>query len=430
MMLEFGYTKQTAKWRSQICIMEAKLKSYNEVLEELSASEEECHLLLGNGFNLSLGIKTDYASIFEGMKKGYPGYSEVEDFLQQNDYDIESLINNLQGKVTNDDFLCSFIANKVKFDFMKATFSIAKDEIKNIYQDKNKEIHLLLKNFTNYFSLNYDPFLYLLLMKFKGDQLGDAVAFQLTFEFQKEILKELYDTLKQARQRGHFEVKSPGRITTQDLKICTKSEFTFLAKKHYKDHWTKTEIEKACELLWAEESGEEILEKINDGFLTVERGGNRQSHFSDSELQNVFFIHGAFHIYKDGRYIRKITQKQNKALYERLESIINNDEEELVCVLAGESEHKEESINDNAYLKKGFEKLSALNGVLVILGSSLAEQDKHIFDQINKSEISDIYISTNDKKKTANMRRAQRIFPDKKLSFFDYETISYSSIPE
>ncbi len=48
---------------------------------------------------------------------------------------------------------------------MKATQEIVKSNIKNIYAEKNEGIFLLLKNFTNYFTLSYDPLIYILLLK-------------------------------------------------------------------------------------------------------------------------------------------------------------------------------------------------------------------------------------------------------------------------
>ena len=61
--------------------------------------------------------------------------------------------------------------------------------------------------------------------------------------------------------------------------------------------------------------------------------------------QNIFFLHGAFHIYTNKkRKIYKIIQTQDKALYQKLEEIINSEEEDIVCVLTGESNEKEKQI--------------------------------------------------------------------------------------
>src|SRR3546814_7953517 len=81
---------------------------------------------------------------------------------------------------------------------------------------------------------------------------------------------------------------------------------------------------------------------------------------------SLFFLHGAFHIYKDGKSIKKITQQTDRALYDRLESILNDEEQEIVCVF--QSENKLGAIGENAYLSKCYDSIGKLSGNLVILG--------------------------------------------------------------
>ena len=45
--------------------------NYKQLLIELRKTEQDNHLLLGNGFNNSLGINTSYKGIFERMKSLY-----------------------------------------------------------------------------------------------------------------------------------------------------------------------------------------------------------------------------------------------------------------------------------------------------------------------------------------------------------------------
>ena len=131
---------------------------------------------------------------------------------------------------------------------------------------------------------------------------------------------------------------------------------------------------------------------INDGFLSGEF-----SH-QNREFQNLFFLHGAFHIYCRDKSIYKITQKQDKALYKRLEEIINNENEDIVCIF--QNEGKEKEIESNEYLKNAHIKLSELEGAIVIIGSSLADNDAHIFKRINENKnIKTIYISISQKDK-------------------------------
>lgn len=407
------------------------LKTYREILQELESNSNESHLLLGNGFNASLGIETSYEDIFKEMKDDYAEYGEVENILSEYDYDIEFLIRHLTGKIKKDKteesiFLEQYLTRKIKLDFMKAAYSIVKDKIRGIYKEKNQRIYLLLKNFTNYFTLNHDPFLYFLLMKFKKDDEDKAIAFQRAPLFPEEVLNQtqnyIYHEIKEARQKGWSTVVVEGSRTEKALSQCRKTEFTDAVKNHFKDrNWKGKDIKKAVDFLWKEENQQSSL-PIRDGF--IDNIYDRKM----LEKQNLFFIHGAFHIYQDNRLIRKITQSQDKALYERLEKIINAEEKEIVCILAGTSQEKMESIDNNDYLKRSLEKLSVLDGSLVVLGSSLDENDRHVFEAINKSKISSIYISSCKKDISEDSRKARDIFPKKKILLFDYETISYEDI--
>src|SRR5690606_40954498 len=54
------------------------LLSYEQVLETIEGKEN--HLLLGNGFNYGLGIKTGYSQIFEKMIENNHGiYKDIAD---------------------------------------------------------------------------------------------------------------------------------------------------------------------------------------------------------------------------------------------------------------------------------------------------------------------------------------------------------------
>ena len=360
------------------------------------------------------------------MKKEYPRYSDVEDVLSHHNYDIEVLIDEFKNKIQDDDFLPQYIERKIKVDFMKATVSIVKEEIKAIYQEKNQGIYLLLKHFTNYFTLNYDPFLYLLLMKFKKDE-GDesiAVAFQSTLHFKEEDLNEtqnnIYSEIEKARRSGLLEIRVDKHKTQKNLKNCTKAEFTTAVKLYFHNkEWKSKDIERAISILWEKENQNPKLKNVNDGFLFEE------FELGKRDMQNIFFLHGAFHIYKDGVSVKKITQKNEKALYERLEKIINDEEQDIVCIFTGSSESKKNRIDENIYLKGCFDKLPTLSGSLVIIGSSLDGNDTHIFEQINKSEINTIFMSSCEETKNQDSQKTKRRFPNKEIILFNYKTISY-----
>ncbi|WGK70386.1 DUF4917 family protein [Candidatus Haliotispira prima] len=405
--------------------------SYSELLEELEARKQECHLLLGNGFNNSLGISTDYKSIFTRMQDEEPVYKKIAAEIEQDSYDIEKLIGKMKQSLLGEGseikkFLESYIENKVKFDFMKSASSIVKENVKEIYQENNKNIYLLFKNFSNYFTLNYDNFLYLLLMKFKktADEKQPTVAFQNTELFQREDLDQnqnnIYKEIQNIRKNGRSFIGTNDNTVKIDLNKITKSYFQSQIKlwaKRSNKGWSAGDIEKASDLILEEEKENSKLTNLNDGFS--------KELFDINPDQNIFFLHGSFHIYKDRGTIKKITQKQDKALYERFGNIINAEEKDIVCILTNGQEEKEKQIADNTYLKKCSEVLASLSGSIVIFGSSLAENDGHIFNAINHSQIDKVYISSTIEQKEQDLQKATDLFPLKEITLFDYQTVSY-----
>ena len=55
-------------------------------------------------------------------------------------------------------------------------------------EKKNEGIYLLLREFTNYFTLNYDSFLYMLLLKYKKDLQRQYQRIRYNIRVGKDIL--------------------------------------------------------------------------------------------------------------------------------------------------------------------------------------------------------------------------------------------------
>ncbi|HEX6981289.1 MAG TPA: DUF4917 family protein [Balneolaceae bacterium] len=415
---------------------EATLLTYQEVLE--SIENQECHLLLGNGFNRSLCVNTSYESIFQEMIENRHGlYREAKAIAKDCNYDLERFIGRLEDDINADNqFLRKYIRNKVKFDFMKATHKIVKSEIKNVYAEKNEGVILLLKNFTNYFTLNFDLFLYLLLLNFKSnDGTEESIAFQQSIEFVEEDLNKkqdnIYAEINRARREGILEINIGGDSSTErSLSKSTKTRFTAIIKEYSSANdkgWKDKDVRNVVDKIFDEEKRIKVLNNIDDGYRQKTLFGNRESIYLNKKTQNLFFLHGAFHIYREGKRIKKITQQSDKALYDRLENILNDEEQEIVCVF--QSENKINAINESDYLRNCFNKLASLSGKMVIIGSSLADNDNHIFEQINNSDIDTIYISTLLSEKEKVLDEAKNKFPSKTLYLFDAKSISYE-LPE
>ena len=401
---------------------------YNELLDNLKRDKDEKHLLLANGFNHSLGVNTGYENIFNKMKKKYSGYDELN---VEDNFDIEHIIGELKKQIPNEshhkEFLDRFINNKVKSDFMKSAYEIAKDGIKNIYQDKNYGVGILFKNFTNFFTLNYDPFLYLLLMKYKkaNTDTDTILSFQNTLEFKQSNLNKLdnnlYQEIKNIYRTHSKELvdENGDKIIKKPLSKLSKTDFEKQLREILKAKNKK--FNKECvTTLYEELKEDKISLNINDGFI----GNlfNIKPEISNF-IQNVFFLHGSFHIYKDKKSIYKITKSQDKALYDRLDEILGEEDKDIVSVFTNDNKISE--IEKNEYLLKGIEKLKNLDGSLVIIGSSLDENDKHIFDALNKSPLTKIFFASNEKEKTEHYRRLTELFPNKKRVLFDRNTITY-----
>lgn len=408
--------------------------SYKDVLKIIK--NQENHLLLANGFNRSLGVNTGYGAIFKKMiNNNLKIYNDALTMVEDCGFDLESFIGKLEDDINKENiFLKKYVSNKVKLDFMQATHEIVKSEIKNIYAEKNEGIFLLLKNFTNYFTLNYDSCLYLLLLKYKPveNKKNNAIVFQQKLKFIEEDLNKkqngIYTEIKNARANGKLTLNlgSDNNSLEKDCKMLTKTHFVTEIKEYSKTNkkdWKTKDIDRVVKAIFEEEKSNEFLSKINDGYVQQTVFGKKEFIYNvNNETQNLFFLHGAFHIYKDGKSYKKITQQSDKALYEKLEDVLNSEEQEVVCVF--QHNNKMDAINDNGYLKHCYDKLEQISSNLVIIGSSLDDNDNHIFEKINNSKIDTIYISEFEKKDDI-MKKAKEKFPQKHIYLFDAKTISY-----
>lgn len=249
--------------------------SYKQVLEEINGKEN--NLLVANGFNSSLGVFTSYENIFkEMMASKYGGhYIDVENKLEECNYDLEKFISSVLSDVDSKSiFLKKYISNKIKLDFMNATQKIVSSCIKNVYSEKNAGVHILLKNFNNYFTLNFDPFLYLFLLHFKKhDENNDTVAMQLNIKYINEDLNinqnDIYKIIKNLKKNGIVHIGVTKEETTRiEMSKTTKNNFIANVNqlsKEKKFGWKNTDIEKVVNQLLNEEKNFEILE-FNDGF--------------------------------------------------------------------------------------------------------------------------------------------------------------------
>ncbi|CAI4203757.1 hypothetical protein MWMV10_MWMV10_01618 [Acinetobacter baumannii] len=128
------------------------------------------------------------------------------------------------------------------------------------------------------------------------------------------------------------------------------------------------------------------------GYFTDD--GFRGELWENTEDQNVFYLHGGLHLYDNGVTIKKHRFKDylDKGIVDHVKENLNQGKFPLF-VSEPNYEAKLHRIKHNPYLNLCYKELKNLKGSLFIHGHSMDENDKHIFDQINKSEVNKIYIS-------------------------------------
>lgn len=163
------------------------------------------------------------------------------------------------------------------------------------------------------------------------------------------------------------------------------------------------------------------------GYFTDD--GFRVETWENVGSQNVFYLHGGLHIYDNGVTIKKDRFKDHvdKAIVDHVKENLNIGKFPLF-VSEPNCEAKLQRIKHNPYLNSCYKELKNLNGSLFIYGHSMDKNDKHIFDQINLSQVKNIYISIfgdeHSEQNKTTMANARRFIDTRniKIEFYDADT--------
>lgn len=134
---------------------------------------------------------------------------------------------------------------------------------------------------------------------------------------------------------------------------------------------------------------------FSDGFSHVYEEGMLEEGYvrsdnrliwNPSEAQNIFYIHGALHIFDNGTNYQK-EQYDNKSGDYIMKVISDriNDGDYPVFVTAGDASQKLNQIMHNGYLADCYNHLKSIKGRLVTLGFRFGDNDTHIIDAINEA---------------------------------------------
>lgn len=144
--------------------------------------------------------------------------------------------------------------------------------------------------------------------------------------------------------------------------------------------------------------------------------------------QNAHFLHGGLHIYEDNSSVKKLTHANADV------PIIDQVRANLVqrkfplFVAEPNSEKKLKRIERNPYLSYCYRALRKIEGTLIILGHSMDTNDRHIFKQIEASQVTRVLVSIHGdelSESNRNVRANALAFlgnPRTTIEFFDAES--------
>ncbi len=237
----------------------------------------------------------------------------------------------------------------------------------------------------------------------------------------KKLKTSLIDTISE------HHPENPQSISDGQYNYC----YEFL--KHFRDGKTYT-FNYDLLLYWVYMNFKDEKKnnlKCDDGFRYPEDSSTVAWEIGREISQNLYYIHGAMHIFSDSSQIKKYTWvNSGKTIKEQVkEALVDNNYP--VFITEGCKEQKQKRINNNAYLGRCFSSLKSIGGNLFIYGHSLRDEDDHVFDFINHSnkKIKKVFISLyGDQDSEGNRKIVKKVnkwkenHKNKEYALFDAKT--------
>jgi hypothetical protein len=169
--------------------------------------------------------------------------------------------------------------------------------------------------------------------------------------------------------------------------------------------------------------------KCDDGFRTPDYGEQEYVTWDieKTDGQNIFYLHGALHIFDAGAELQKFTwTNTGVALIDQIRDALANNLFPLV-VAEGSGEKKLEKIMHSNYLSRGYRSFASIGGALFLYGLSLGDSDDHIMRLLSshKCKVSKLFVSifgdpeSKENKKVVD--RALKIVSAKHVDVFFYD---------
>lgn len=121
--------------------------------------------------------------------------------------------------------------------------------------------------------------------------------------------------------------------------------------------------------------------KFCDGFGRYEYDPKELVWGPNKDEQNIFYLHGALHLFNDAFDITKLKSTRNNPIIKQVTANIETDKYPIM-VSSGTKEGKVKQITSSSYLKHCYDALSHIEDNLVIFGFSFGDNDDHITEAI------------------------------------------------
>jgi hypothetical protein len=152
----------------------------------------------------------------------------------------------------------------------------------------------------------------------------------------------------------------------------------------------------------------------------------------EAPKQNVYYLHGALHLFDAGYQLRKFTWVRTAIpLIDQARSAISEGYLPLF-VSEGSSEKMMAKITHSGYLHKGLRSLGGVGGCLFTYGWSLSENDEHVIRKIERGKVGNVFVGIHGNPTSENSRRiierAQRMESNRKkrnlfVDFYDSSSV-------
>lgn len=133
----------------------------------------------------------------------------------------------------------------------------------------------------------------------------------------------------------------------------------------------------------------------DDGFRTPDSGKAEYVTWDieKTDKQNVFYLHGALHIFDEGSELQKYTWVNTGIkLIDQIRNALTKNYFPLF-VSEGTSKEKKDRIVHSNYLSRSYRSFSHIQNSLFVYGHSLADNDNHILSLIPKGKLSKVFVS-------------------------------------